>query len=278
MELLCPHCLKRVTVSDDKSGQVLNCPLCNGVFAAPSLAPAPGRSAAPSPPPVVPPPVVPPPAPVPNMEIAAKMPPPPPPPAVPLPTTAIQPPPHVEPPKPPPPPGDYTRKFAFRLRPDMLIFVPPLCLLLIFVLSFFNWHVIMPTTVGGESVSVNLWQLAFGTYSSGVFLAYLLFFLLAVPLSVACVLFEQRWMPAIPQLAPLMPWKSLLTLTVLAVTFVLFVYDYQQGVFSFPDPIMLAEKIAFRLHFLALVASALEVWAQGQRARNRPLPRFTVKW
>ena len=37
MELLCPHCMKRVTVSDDKAGQVLNCPLCNGVFAAPSL-------------------------------------------------------------------------------------------------------------------------------------------------------------------------------------------------------------------------------------------------
>jgi hypothetical protein len=281
MELLCPHCLKRVTVSDDKSGQVLNCPLCNGVFAAPSLAPAPGRSAAPSPPPPAPaPPVVPPPAPVPNLEIAATFPvaispaPPPPPPQSP----AIQPPPRVEPPKPPPPPGEYTRKFAFRLRPDILVFVPPACLFLIFVLSFFNWHVIMPTTVGGELVSLNLWLLAFGTYSSGVFLAYLLFFVLGLMLSVACVLLEQRWVPAIPQLAPLMPWKSLLTLTVLAVTFVLFAYDYQQGVFSFPNPIVLAEKIAFRLHCIALVAAALEVWAQGQRARNRPLPRFTVKW
>ncbi len=62
MELLCPHCRKRLTVSDDKSGQVLNCPLCNGAFAAPSLVPA--RRAAPSPPPrVPPPPSVPPPAP-----------------------------------------------------------------------------------------------------------------------------------------------------------------------------------------------------------------------
>jgi hypothetical protein len=272
MELLCPHCLKRVTVSDDKSGQVLNCPLCNGVFAAPSLAPAPGRGPAPSPPPVVPPP-----APIPNMEIAASSPiamAPPPPPPPPLPPTSIQAPPHVEPPKPPPPPGDYTRKFAFRLRPEILVFVPPLCLLLIFVLSFFGWHSIVAAAPGGEPTSLNLWQL----YTSGVFLAYLVFFILGLLLSVACVLFEQRWVPTLPQLAPLMPWKSLLTLTILAVTFLLFFYDYQQGVFSFPDPILLAEKIAFRLHFIALVAAALEVWAQGQRARNRPLPRFTVKW
>src|SRR5260370_37098183 len=80
MELLCPHCLKRVTVSDDKSGQVLNCPLCNGVFAAPSLAPAPGRAPAPPPPPpyvppvTAPPPVYAPPPTVPNMEIATSAP------------------------------------------------------------------------------------------------------------------------------------------------------------------------------------------------------------
>ncbi len=163
------------------------------------------------------------------------------------------------------------------MRPEILVFVAPACLFLIFVLSFFNWHG-FNATAAGEAVQVNLWQLAFGTFSSGVFLAYLLFFILGLLLSVACVLFEQRWVPTLPQLAPLMPWKSLLTLTVLAVTFVLFLYDYQQGVFSFPDPIMLAEKIAFRLHFIALVAAALEVWAQGQQARNRPLPRFTVKW
>jgi len=277
MELLCPHCLKRVTVSDDKSGQVLNCPMCNGVFAAPSLPPALGRSAAPSPPPVVPPPPVPAPPPVPNMEIAPSSPvamaPPPPPPPVPQPTS-IQPALRVEPPKPPPPPGDYTRKFAFRLRPDILVFVPPVCLFLIFVLSFFSWHSGAAAAPGGEPTSLNLWQL----YTSGVFLAYLVFFVLALMLSVAFLLFEQRWLPAPPQLAPLMPWKSLLTLTVLAVTFVLFAFDYQQGVFLFPNPIMLAEKIAFRLHFIALVAAALEVWAQGQQARNRPLPRFTVKW
>ena len=41
MALLCPHCLKRVTVLNDKSGQVINCPMCNGVFAVPLPRPQP---------------------------------------------------------------------------------------------------------------------------------------------------------------------------------------------------------------------------------------------
>jgi hypothetical protein len=265
MELLCPHCVKRVTVSDDKSGQVLNCPLCNGVFAAPSLAPAPGRT---------PPPMdLPPPAPAPNMEITASAPvgmaptlsPPPP----------QAPPPRPEPPRPAPPPGDYTRKLAFRLRPDILVFVPPVCLLLIFVLSFFPWHDVpsLQSTAGQI-----LWQLAFGEHGSGVFTVYVLCILLALPLSIACVLFELRWVPTPSALAPLMPWKSLLTLLVLAVMFLLFCYDYQQAVFSVVYKATLWELIAFRLHFIATAAAALEVWAQGQQARNRPLPRFTLKW
>jgi dolichyl-phosphate-mannose--protein O-mannosyl transferase len=75
-----------------------------------------------------------------------------------------------------------------------------------------------------------------------------------------------------------MPWKSLLTFLLLAATFLLFCYDYQQGVFSVGNPITVWERIAFRLHFIATAAAALEVWAQGQRARNRPLPRVSLKW
>jgi hypothetical protein len=265
MELLCPHCLKRVTVSDDKSGQVLNCPMCNGVFAAPSLAPPPGRNPAP--------PDLPPPPPVRNMEIK---------PASDLPTWSITASPGAAPPVPPPPPpapppGDFTRKLAFRLRPDILVFVPPVCLLLIFVLSFFPWHQFTLSELHVTASQI-LWQLAFGEHGSGVFVVYVLCFLLALPLSIACVLFEMRWAPTPTPLAPLMPWKSLLTFLVLAVMFLLFCYDYQQGVFSVGNPITVWERIAFRVHFIATAAAALEIWAQGQRARNRPLPRFTLKW
>src|SRR5437879_3390527 len=143
MELLCPHCLKKVTVSDDKAGQVLNCPLCQGVFAAPALAPAPTYSA-PPPPPMSPPPVTAPPAPPlqkPEMPAPASY--------TPAPAPPL--------PKPAPPSSDYTRRFAFRLRPEVLVCIPPPCLfLIVFVLSFFGWH--------GVALSAdwhNLWGLAF---------------------------------------------------------------------------------------------------------------------
>ena len=53
MDLFCPHCTRRVSVSDDKAGLITNCPLCGKQFMAPSLAPPP----APKPPPPGPPPV-----------------------------------------------------------------------------------------------------------------------------------------------------------------------------------------------------------------------------
>src|SRR6516225_11819957 len=126
MELLCPHCLKKVTVSDDKAGQVLNCPLCQGVFAAPALAPAPSYA----PPPAAPPP------PKPDMPPPVSY-------TVPPPAPQLAPPSPPQPPKPAPPPGEYTRKVAFRLRPDVLVWFPPVCLFLIVVLSFFYWHTLL---------------------------------------------------------------------------------------------------------------------------------------
>ncbi len=276
MELLCPHCLKRVTVSDDKAGQVLNCPLCAGVFAAPSLAPAPPRAPAPPPPPPPPPP-----SPIPfRVE-----------PVVPVADKPAAPPPRVEPPaptpsppappRPAPPPGDYSGELSVRVRPDILVWVPPAALLVIFVLSFFDWHSWPP--VGDlRGASVSLWGLAFGEHGSGVFLAYLLLTLFpTLPLAIACVIFEKRWVPTPPQLAALLPWKSVVTLFLVGLTFLLLCYDYQSGLFStgLPvNPIALAEKVAIRVHFIALLALLLELWAQGQQSRNRPLPRFSVKW
>jgi hypothetical protein len=44
------------------------------------------------------------------------------------------------------------------------------------------------------------------------------------------------------------------------------------------NPIGLGEKIALRVHLVAVVAAGLELWAQGQRARNLPLPLFRLHW
>jgi hypothetical protein len=275
MELLCPHCLKKVTVADDKAGQVLNCPLCQGVFAAPSLAPPPVRMSAspPSSPPSSPPVPAPPPQ-IPNMEIPMQ-------PASPAP--APMPPPYVAPtppppPKPAPPPADYTRRYAIRLRADVLICIPPACLfLIVFVFSFFPWHSI--SEVVNVYIPLSLWDLMIGSRSTSMFMAYVPFTILAFLASVACVVFEFGLAPTPPQLASLMPWKSGITFALLGLTFLLFAYDYQLGMMamSATSPIVLGEKIAFRLHLIALIASGLELWVQSRRVRNLPLPRFTLK-
>jgi hypothetical protein len=230
----------------------------------------PARSSAPaySPPAPEPPPRSPAPAPAtPDQPAAARTPPP---------ATETE---FVEPLPPAPPPADYKRELAFRLRPDILVWVAPVATFLnVFVFSFFTWHVV--TTADPPAVTlVNLWQLAFGEVSA-LFLTYLVLLLfLALPVSGACLVFEQRWVPAPPQLAVLMPWKSGLTLVILLLTFLLLFYDYQQGLFTGPpaNPVALAEKIAFRLHFLALCACALELWAQSRLARHLPLPRFVLQ-
>jgi hypothetical protein len=272
MELLCPHCLKRVTVADDKAGQVLNCPLCSGVFAAPSLPSPSSRTVASGPPVVVPPTLPNVEMPVPSISQASQ--PIAPPPLAPPPAP---PPPRPEPPRPVPPPGEYTHEFSFRLRPEVLVWVPPVCLFLIlfFFSIFFSWHwQLLEDPVRW----VNLWGLGFTSDGSLLFLAYLLLIILTWLVSVACLLLEERWLLPPPPLVPLMPWKSGVTFVLLAFTFLLLCYDYQQGVFVPMNPIGLGEKIALRVHLVAVVASGLELWAQGQTARNLPLPLFRLHW
>jgi hypothetical protein len=265
MELLCPHCMKKVTVADDKSGQVLNCPLCQGVFAAPSLPPPPVRPSPPPPLSAPPPQVMPPP-----METAVQ-------PVSAVPASPITPPP------PPRSPSDYSRRYALRLRPDVLVCVPPPCVfLIIFVFSFFPWHAVIDALNAPPPLS--LWELAFSERGTGLFLAYtLLTILVTLPVSIACAVLELRLVPVPPhlaqQLTPLMPWKSGITFAMLALTFLMIAYDYQQGILAMSagSSIVLGEKIAFRLHFLALVASGLELWVQSRVARYLPLPRFSMR-
>src|SRR5262245_42053802 len=78
MELHCPNCQQKLNIGDQFAGQLMRCPLCNGTFQAPSLAP----SAAPPPPAPSPAPAPAPPVPQPFSfapESAPPAPPPPPP-------------------------------------------------------------------------------------------------------------------------------------------------------------------------------------------------------
>jgi hypothetical protein len=265
MDLFCPHCSRRVTVPDSNSGQVTNCPLCAKQFMTPSLAPP----TAPPPPP----PPAPKPQPAETYGTGPTLP-------APAPPMTQKTPPPIRPaaaPEPPPPPplGDYTRSYVCHLKGSMLAFVPTACLVLIFFLSFFSWH-----WIGSDPTrSMSLWGLAFTERGEAQFLAYTILMFPCGLLAIAAALFDSGLVPTQPQLAPVMTWKNLIVGVFLILAFAMLCIDYIiQHFAAAGNPIAIAEKVAIRLHFLAVLASFLMFWLQLRKASNKPLPRIELHW
>jgi hypothetical protein len=273
MDLFCPHCTKRVTIPDDKAGQVLGCPLCSKQFMAPSLPPPPsvpkppepvstapaetfGLGPTPAPPPTVTPP------------ISA--------PTRPEPAPAVPPP----PPPPPQPPGEYTRSCACEMTGAWLAFVPTACVLAIFVLSFFPWHMGMPAPTADKlenyGPSSSLWGMLF---THGHFLGYVVFMVLAGLFCVAAAVLEKNLFPIPPQVAPFLTFKDLAAGLVLGLAFLMLCFDYLDGnLGSKGNPIAIPEKLAFRLHLVALLASFAMFWLAWRKRKNLPPPKCDVRW
>ncbi|MSQ95311.1 MAG: hypothetical protein EXR98_12240 [Gemmataceae bacterium] len=275
MDLFCPHCTQRVTIPDDKAGQVLGCPLCSKQFMAPSLAP----------PPSVPKPPAPPPAPVssaPGETFGLGPAPAPPPPMSAPPRPAPSQPESVPalPPPPPPPPGEYTKSCACEMTGAWLAFVPTACVFAIFVLSFFPWHMDLPTPTEAkwsEKVpGASMWGLLF---SHGHFLGYLIFMLLAGVLCIAAAVLEKNLFPIPPQLTPFLTFKDLAAGLTLGVAFLMLCFDYLDGnLGSKGNPIAIPEKLAFRLHLVAVLASFAMFWLAWRKKSNLPPPKCDVRW
>lgn len=269
MDLFCPHCTKRVTIPDEQAGQVLGCPLCSKQFMTPALPPPPSVPKPPAPPaqadtygmgptPAPPPPSVLPPIPTPS---------------VPVPVPAA-------PPPPPPPPGEYTRSRSCELTGAWLAYVPTVCVLAIFFLSFFNWHMAIPTPTEAKPLdsipAASLWGLLF---THGHFLGYVIFMFLGGALCVAAMLFEKNIFYTPPQLAPFVTFKDLAAGLVLVLAFLMLCFDYLDGnLGSKGNPIAVPEKIAFRLHLLAVLASFALFWLQWRKKRNLPPPKCDARW
>lgn len=159
MRLICPHCMSGVTVPDDAAGKDATCPNCGKAFPTPARYSAEVMS-----PPVPPAPVAPPPAPV-VPEVAPPT------------QTVVTPPapPGYIPPVPPvapsgflPPPAPaapqaaegYTRSVGFSFSPKVIAWLPPVFLLLTFVLTMFTWV----GSYGGNTAvySQGPWRALFG--------------------------------------------------------------------------------------------------------------------
>lgn len=258
MDLFCPHCTRRVTVPDDKAGQVLSCPLCAKQFQAPSLAPPPSTPKAP-----------PPPAPTPETKYSAGEPPQ-------KPATGVpEDPATVETPQ---PMGDYARSFAIVFKSAWLAFVPPVCLFLIFILSFFNWHHV------DQDHTASLWGMSFisqgqaGDVKQAHFLAYTILMLFPTWLLVAAA-FALNKAPLPPQVMVVKGWLDLAAGLFLGLTFLMLCIDYLDAHFvARNNAIALAMKLAIRLHFLAMMASFLMFWLHLRSRRNLPPPRLEVRF
>lgn len=252
MDLICPHCMKRVSVGDDKAGQATNCPLCTKPFTAPSLAPPTPAPPPPPPPPVPPPSITPPttpsaPAPISSM----------------LPTTSTEP----AAPPPPIPPGDYTHVATARLRAEWLVFVAPVCItLILLVLSFFNWGA--GRSLWGHAFSEWEWQLT----------AYTIFLILAFLLTIAFTALDRIPTPA--ALAPIITWKNLPLGLFLLLAFLFLLIDWMRGNYETGSTrvALTAEAITLRLHLLAVVASFGMFWLHWRKRRNLPPPKLEMHW
>jgi hypothetical protein len=213
MNLLCPNCQKMLTVPEEFAGQLMKCPLCAGTFTVPGL---PG-TAAPSPPPQ------------PEAETYSVRNDPQPP----LSSSFSTPfPPQTEPAQPssaPPPQttlplGEYAHIVTVNLRPNVLPWIAPACLLLIFLLQFFPWVGLYPG--GVPSVTQNAWQAAFGFYTedgnlksdvvreakykpsaSVLTIFYLLLFFPALVATVGSVVLGFLHLKLPPGVEKLLPWR-----------------------------------------------------------------------
>lgn len=303
MDIFCPHCQNHLAIEDHHAGEFVKCPLCSGMFTAPATILT--GSAVP-PPPVVPPqpsaavPLNPADVfglePMPQEKVAAPMdvrptssPPVAPPQAVAPPAMSTLPavsplpqqaPPSTEPePIPEPlPEGEYRRAFIVPFNPAVIAWIGPVCLGLIFVLSFFPWIAAIPAA--GAIVTQNLWSLAFARGGvAGIFAPYVLFLLFGLILNFFALLLTKRIIVLPEPFKKVRPWRSLIVAGVVFLAFLLLFFHWIYSNFNAPvNFTTIWYKLAVRLHFWALVGLVLEYWLSRRDKKNLPLPKIELRW
>ena len=301
MNVLCPSCQKMLTVPDQYAGQTMKCPLCSHAFAAPALPSSSPPPAATNPSPAGPtphpglPPLEPPTAPAVTQPPASKegtysfaSPPSPTPPYPPLrgdefarskPGREAAP---AEPSLPPPaPPGGYVHTRTIWISPRVVPWIAPAALALTFLLLFFEWV----KKVGPEEDAQSGWGAALGRHYTALGFFFLLFFLAALLLSLACVIVP-RLNIALPNWArSLWPWRSAIVAGVALLAFFFLLlqllawFDLEQanakeGYYLVHRTLWL--ELAVLSLIVGVIGAALEFWLVLRK--SRPLPRIDISW
>jgi hypothetical protein len=247
MELLCPNCQQKLNIPEQYAGQLMRCPLCNGMFQAPS----PGGA----PPP--PPPQFPPVSPEPFYSGATAPPPP-------------------APAAPPMPPGELTKCCTLVISPRVVPWIAPLGLGLVLLLTFLPWVPIL---------GLNAWNSAFGDAPPGLFRRaggsslllklYLIFLLLTLVLAIPSFLFSANLVPTPAGLSSLGPWRSLIVGVVAFLSFAFGFIEYVSPLFQHGiTPWLICWRISTWVYFFVLIGFVLEFWLECRRQKNLPPPQI----
>ena len=267
-------------VPEQYAGQQMRCPLCNNLFTVPGLPETPALAPPPPPPPPpVPPPVPPPPQPAPY-SLANE--PPPPPPLPPLtfepekPAGSTAPVPPLPRPTPPPPPvvGDYTKLRSITISPQVVPWIGPIALFVLFLLTFFPW-------VGEGIVSYNPWSLGFGDgdatkIGGALFIVYDLLLIFGMLTGLASLLMYAGVIPPSPQLKGIEPWRGVIVGAFTWIAFLLLFISVLINLFRL-NAIWLNfwGWLAYDVHFVASAALLLQMWLE-LRGPSRPPPRIDI--
>lgn len=281
MNLLCPHCQKMLTAPDQYAGQIMKCPHCADTFTAPALpkTPTPSTTAAGEAisPPGAParediflstptPSAAPPGSPPPEMTGARII--------------GDQPPPIVPPPINSGLPAGYRRTYTVWISPRVVPWIAPVCLILVFIFSFFSWITVyaLDRTSHGESA----WEIAF-SQGNALLIVYLILFLLALLITLASPVLPRTSLTLPPAVHAIMPWRSGIVTGAILLAFLFLFLQLLRGFHEEAAELgtlyvirTVWLKLAVTFHLLAAITAALEFWLVLRK--TRPLPRVDVSW
>jgi hypothetical protein len=183
----------------------------------------------------------------------------------------------------PQPVAGYQHLYSLWIKPQVVKWVPPVALTIVFVLQFAPW-VVVPMRPGGNAVLVEHiltgWQTGFGTYNNGFGLVFTLAFLLSLVAAVAAVILPEVPPDRLhPRLHQALPWRAAIVFGLTAFAFLFLALEIVSGFGVENEPSFGTGwfRLAVLAEIVAVVAAGLEWWLT-LRGPQQPLPRIDISW